>query len=170
LAQFSSLEQLESINATLENMTAQQAASENAQAVQFIGKQVTAVGNRVELNDSGTAAMSFDLAADADTVYIKVYNAAGAFVADVEAGRLSAGEQQVIWDGTDQNGQSLPEGQYQFEVLAVDGEDAPVSVTTHSTGVVTGVSYQNGEAYLQTENFLLPLSSVIRVDQVAGEA
>jgi flagellar basal-body rod modification protein FlgD len=170
LAQFSSLEQLESINATLENMTTQQASSENAQAVQFIGKQVTAVGNQVELDAGGTAAMRFDLAADADAVYIKVYNAAGAFVADVEAGGLAAGEQQVTWDGTDQNGQSLPEGQYQFEVLAVDGEDAPVSATTYSTGVVTGVSYQNGEAYLQIENFLLPISSVVRVDQVAGEA
>jgi flagellar basal-body rod modification protein FlgD len=169
LAQFSSLEQLESINTTLETMTTQQASYENAQAVQFIGKRVTAVGNKVELDASGTATLSFDLAADAEAVYIKVYNAAGAYVGDFEVGSLAAGEQQVTWDGTDQNGQSLPEGQYQFDVLAVDGEDAPVSATTYATGLVTGVSYQNGEAYLQTENFLLPISSVVRIDQVAGE-
>lgn len=168
LAQFSSLEQLESINATLETMTTYQASNDNAQAVQFIGKQVTAVGNMVELDNSGTATMSFDLAEDADAVYIKVYDEAGTFVGDFEVGSLVAGEQQVTWDGRDQNGQSLPEGLYQFDILAVDEEDAQVSATTYSTGVVTGVSYQNGEAYLQTENFLLPISSVVRVDQVAA--
>ena len=170
LAQFSSLEQLENINATLETQTTYQASNDNAQAVQFIGKQITAVGNMVALGDSGTAAMSFDLAGDADAVYIKVYDAAGAYVGDFETGSLAAGEQQVTWDGTDQNGQPLPEGQYQFDVLAVDEQDVPVSATTFSTGVVTGVSYQNGEAYLQTDSFLLPISSVVRVDQPAAGA
>jgi flagellar basal-body rod modification protein FlgD len=170
LAQFSSLEQLESINSNLENLTTQQASNENAQAVQFIGKQVTAQGNQVELDDSGTATMSFDLADDADAVYVKVYNAAGVFVDDFEVGSLGAGEQNVTWDGTDQSGQSLPEGQYQFDVLAVNAQDAPVAATTYSTGVVTGVSFQNGDAYLQTDSGLLPLSSVVHVDQVADAA
>jgi flagellar basal-body rod modification protein FlgD len=170
LAQFSSLEQLENINTTLETMTTQQASGDNARAVQFIGKRVTAVGDTVELGDSGTATMSFDLAGDADAVYIKVYNAAGAYVGDFEVGSLAAGEQQVTWDGTDQNDQPLPEGQYRFDVLAVDEEDVPVTATTFSTGVVTGVSYQNGEAYLQTDSFLLPISSVVRVDQATAGA
>ncbi|MDJ0782906.1 MAG: flagellar hook capping FlgD N-terminal domain-containing protein [Desulfosarcinaceae bacterium] len=169
LAQFSSLEQLENINATLETLTAYQAASDNAQAVQFIGKQVTAVGNEVELDDTGAATLRFDLAGDADAVYIKIYNAAGAYVGDFEVGSLAAGEQQVTWDGTDQDGQPLPEGRYQFDVLAVDEQDVPVSATTYSSGVVTGVSYQNGEAYLQTDSFLLPIGSVVRIDQAATE-
>jgi flagellar basal-body rod modification protein FlgD len=170
LAQFSSLEQLENINSTLETMTTHQASNENAMAVQFIGKQVTAVGNMVELGESGSATMSFDLAGDADAVYIKVYNAAGAYVGDFEVDALAAGEQQVTWDGTDADGQPLPEGQYQFDVLAVDEDGVPVSATTYATGVVTGVSYQNGEAYLQTDSFLLPISSVVRVDQATTGA
>lgn len=170
LAQFSSLEQLENINSTLESQLAQNASNENAQAVQFIGKQVTAVGNGIELDDSGTATLNFELEGDADGVYFKIYDDAGAYVADFEVGSLSAGEQQVTWDGTDQNGQPLPEGQYSFDVLAVDEQDASVSATTYATGVVTGVSYQNGEAYLQTDSFLLPLSSVVRVDQVSTGA
>jgi flagellar basal-body rod modification protein FlgD len=170
LAQFSSLEQLENINSTLEAMTTHQASNENAMAVQFIGKQVTAVGNMVELGESGSATMSFDLAGDADAVYIKVYNAAGAYVGDFEVDALAAGEQQVTWDGTDADGQPLPEGQYQFDVLAVDEDGVPVSATTYATGVVTGVSYQNGEAYLQTDSFLLPISSVVRVDQATTGA
>lgn len=170
LAQFSSLEQLENINSTLETMTTHQASNENAMAVQFIGKEVTAVGNEVELGESGSATMSFDLAGDADAVYIKVYNAAGAYVGDFEVDALAAGEQQVTWDGTDADGQPLPEGQYQFDVLAVDEDGVPVSATTYATGVVTGVSYQNGEAYLQTDSFLLPISSVVRVDQATAGA
>lgn len=170
LAQFSSLEQLENINSTLESQTAHQLSNENAQAVQFIGKQVTAVGSNIDLDDSGSAALNFDLQGDADAIYFKIYDVAGAYVGDFEVGALTAGEQQVTWDGTDQNGQPLPEGQYSFEVLAVDEQDAPVSATTFSTGVVTGVSYQNGAAYLQTDSFQLPLSSVVRVDAVAAGA
>jgi flagellar basal-body rod modification protein FlgD len=170
LAQFSSLEQLENINSALESQAAHYASNENAQAVQFIGKQVTAVGNSIELDDSGTATLNFDLQGDADGVYFKIYDAAGAYVADFEVGSLSAGEQQVTWDGTDQNGQPLPEGQYSFDVLAVDEQDVSVPATTYATGVVTGVSYQNGQAYLQTDSFLLPLSSVVRVDQAAAGA
>lgn len=170
LAQFSSLEQLENINSTLEAQKVHQTSSENAQAVQFIGKQVTAVGNTVNLDADGTATLNFDLAGDADATYFKIYDTTGAYMGDFEVGSLTAGEQQVTWDGTGQNGQPLPEGQYSFEVLAVDDQDVPVSATTFSTGVVTGVSYQNGEAYLQTNNFLLPLSSVVRVDQAAAGA
>lgn len=170
LAQFSSLEQLENINSTLETQSTHYASNENAQAVQFIGKQVTAVGNTLDLDESGQATVNFDLQGDAAATYIKIYDAAGAYVGDLEVGPLAAGEQQVTWDGTDQNGQPLPEGQYQFDVLAVDEQEVPVSATTFSTGVVTGVSYQNGEAYLQTDSFLLPLSSVVRVDAVAAGA
>ena len=70
LAQFSSLEQLSNVNQNLEYLQMFQASINNAQAVSFIGKEITALGDGIQVTDGVAEACEFRLSADASGVTI----------------------------------------------------------------------------------------------------
>jgi len=74
LAQFSSLEQLTNMNESLEYSQLYQSSINNAQAVGFIGKTVKATGDSINVKDGISNQIQFDLARDAETVNIHIYD------------------------------------------------------------------------------------------------
>lgn len=146
LAQFSSLEQLTSINSELKYMLASQASLQNTMVTSLIGKTVRAAGDTVVLD--GQANMQYSLSGDAANVTISVYDANGALVRTTTLGAQNAGNNAWTWDGRDANGNVLAGGEYTFKVEAVDAADNAVTAATLYTGVVTGVSFENNTTYL----------------------
>lgn len=165
LAQFSSLEQLTNVNETLESLRISQTSLNNFQAVDYIGKSVQASGNAVYLTNGVSDDIHFELGADANAVFINVYDSTGSFVKTVESGALNAGQQTLNWDGTDNEGNQVPDGAYTFEVLAVGANDERVNTTTFTTGKVTGVTFKDGNACLLVGNLEIPAGSVIQVSE-----
>jgi flagellar basal-body rod modification protein FlgD len=163
LATFSSLEQLQNINTTLGDVSTSQTVLTNSQAVDYIGKQIQAIGDHVYMNDGQADPIVFDVADDAAGVYVKIYNPYGEYVQDLELGPMSAGQHSVQWDGLDQRGQTAPDGSYQYDVAAIDADGNTVSVTSFTKGTVSGVYYKNGIAYLVTADQEVPLGSVVQV-------
>ena len=166
LAQFSSLEQLSNINNNLENMELFQTAMTNSQAVSYIGKEITAQGNAVQLESGRSAACHFELDAPAALAAVTVYDASGGFVRSFETGPLSSGRQSAVWDGTDNNGNLAAPGSYSFEVQAVDADNQSLNVTPLISSVVTGVSFKNQTASLITELQTIAIDDVIDVSEV----
>jgi flagellar basal-body rod modification protein FlgD len=165
LAQFSSLEQLNNINDNLKNMALFQTAVTNSQAVSFIGKEITASGNTLQLKEGQTAECSFELTASAALAAISIYDADGGFVKTFETGPLPAGRQTAVWDGTDRNGNPVLPGIYRFEVQAVDADNQSLVVTPLISSVVTGVSLKNQTADLITELGTIAIADVIDVSE-----
>jgi len=163
LAEFSALEQLHNVNTNLETLQVSQAGIENSQAVAYIGKQILASGDTVQMVGGEAGDVHFTLGGDAAATYINIYNAYGQYVRGVEGGGLPAGDHAVHWDGTDNNGNLMADGVYTFEVLAVDRADQMIPVGTYTTGQVRGVTFQNGAAYLLTENQEVPLGSILQI-------
>ncbi|MGD9132390.1 MAG: flagellar hook capping FlgD N-terminal domain-containing protein [Desulfobacterales bacterium] len=169
LAQFSSLEQLNNINDNLENMELFQTSVTNSQAVSYIGREITARGNSVQLESGQPAECQFELEAAAALAVISVYNANGGFVTSFETGPLSSGRQSAAWDGTDRNGNPVSEGLYRFEVQAVDADNQSLSVTPLMSAVVTGVSFKNQIASLITGLETIAIDDVIAVSEVQSQ-
>jgi len=165
LAQFSSLEQLSNINASLKSMEQFQAALTHSQAVSYIGKQITAFGNGLQLKDGQAATCRFELGANAAMTAISVYDAAGGFVNSFETGPLGAGRQSATWNGLDLGGNPMPPGVYRFEIQAVDSANQSVSVTPLMSAVATGVSFKDNTAYLITELQTVAIDDVIDVSE-----
>ncbi len=149
LSQFSSLEELNNINDTLNSVLAFQQSMQNATIANFIGKNVTASGNSAYLQD--TADINYELAGDAKSVVISVMDSSGKLVWSKDIGAQSAGDQSYVWDGTDDQGNKLPPGVYTFDVQAKDGSEAPVQSATNASGIVTGVVFEDGVTYLVLE-------------------
>jgi len=163
LAQFSSLEQLQNINENLRDLRVSQASLNNSQALSFIGRTVKAAGNSIHLSDGVSDDIRFELGGDAVAVFVNIYDSAGNLVKRLGVGPLRSGEQSIRWDGTDNEGNNVPDGVYTFEVLAVSADNEAVDVKTFTIGRITGVTFKNGTAYLLAGNKEIPVSSVIRV-------
>jgi flagellar basal-body rod modification protein FlgD len=165
LAQFSSLEQLQNVNDQLSHIGASQASLNNLQAVDYIGKTVVASGSSTQVKDGVAEKLRFDLGADASRVDIKLYDAAGNFIRSIENDAMNQGQQSITWDGTDMNGNAVPDGTYTFQVMALDANQTAVSVSTYTTGIISGVNFRDGSAYLLAGDIEIPMSSVVSVTE-----
>ncbi len=163
LATFSSLEELQNIGATLEGVSTSQTILTNSQAVDYIGKRVTALGDQINVAQGEVDPVVFNLESGAQEVYLNIYNTFGEFVQNIELGPMAAGEQQVDWDGRNQYGNPSPDGAYRYDITAVDPEGHSVNATKFTAGTVTGVTYKNGTAYLTTDFQEVALGNVVKV-------
>jgi flagellar basal-body rod modification protein FlgD len=170
LAQFSSLEQLSNIHDSLKHMEQFQASLTHSQAVSYIGKEVTAEGNGIQLKDGQPATCRFELEASAAMTAVSVYDASGGFVNSFETGPMSAGRQTATWNGMDFDGNQMPPGVYEFEIQAVDATDESVAVTPLMRALVTGVAFKDNTAYLMTDLQTVAIEDVIDVSEAPSSA
>jgi flagellar basal-body rod modification protein FlgD len=165
LAQFTSLEQLSNINGNLEQLQQYQAAVQNSQAVGLIGKTVEAAGNSVSVAQDRPAALHFELAENAAYLAANIYGPAGNFVGMVEAGGLSAGRHELSWDGRDLQGNTVPEGTYTFEVLAVGSGGETVAAVPYVSARVTGVSFGDHSPQVLADGQSISVGLIRRVSE-----
>jgi len=167
LAQFSSLEQMHNMNDNLsDNLTWNHLLSQtinNTMATSLIGKEIQATGNEAYLPEDGSTECHFRLGAYADTVSISVFDGSGAQVAKYEMNKLGEGDQVFEWDGRTINGERAQPGTYKFEISAVDSLGKDITVTPYKLGIVDGVQYVDGQAYLVVNGSQVSLGDVIAV-------
>lgn len=162
LAQFSSLEQLQNVNSNLQANFLLTQSLNNSLATNLIGKRVIALGNEAYLSGDEGEEITFDLSEDAG-VTVEIYDTEGNLVRTLKGGALSSGRNQIHWDGNDSDGNSLPAGNYSFEVKATNSDNNPVDVTTYSTGLVTGIKFEGGNAVLMLGDQEVNLSEIIEI-------
>jgi flagellar basal-body rod modification protein FlgD len=163
LAQFSSLEQLSNVNGNLVQLQNLETSTNNSQAVSLLGKEITANGNFLKLADGTPTDCEFILEREADTVVVNIYDHTNEFVKAFESENLSAGQHTLTWDGTDRNGNPTGDGNYCFEIMAVDANGNTVNATALFTGTVDTVTFENNTPFLVLGNQKIALDDVIQV-------
>jgi len=167
LAQFSSLEQLQNVNTTLEALVEYENSIQNTLAVNFIGKEVTAVGNGITVTeDQSQYKLRYSLDKDATDVNVIIKYEDGSTVAILEEGAQTSGENFCNWDGLDQYGNPVSPGNYTFTVSATNLEGETVTASTYSSGVVTGVSFEDGVTYLEVNGSPVSLSNIVSFNSI----
>ncbi|WP_339644689.1 flagellar hook assembly protein FlgD [uncultured Pelagibacterium sp.] len=167
LVQFTSVEQQLKTNEFLEAMMQSSQNSNNAQAVSYVGKTVTASGATTDLVD-GVANWVYRVDAAAENTNITIKDAAGNVVY-TENLSLEAGTDQIVWDGTTSSGTKLNSGQFTITIDARDGDGKYVPVTTEMQGVVEGVDVSGSEPYILIGDLRIPLSSISAVRSTNAE-
>lgn len=148
LAQFSSLEQLLNINGNLQANFLIIQSMNNSIAATLVGKTAKAYGNTVWVNEEGNSSINYKLDSFAK-VTIKIYDEDDNLVRTINTEWQNAGENEVIWDGKNNNGMKVPEGKYTFKVEATDANGNKVNVTPFIKGKITGVRFtENGAVFL----------------------
>lgn len=167
LAQFSSLEQLTDMNATLEmgmemDMMLTSAVN-NTLASNFIGKEVSSYGDNVALVSGQQPELNFLLQDYADQIEVNIYDPAGNLIRTIETKGMDGGEQSVVWDGKNDNGEDLTGGNYRFEVKATNSKDESIGTVTISKGLVSSIRYAEGHAVLIVNGKEVSLADVLEI-------
>lgn len=164
LAQFSSLEQLLSIGAGIEQLVESQGASRGLAALDLIGRDVIAESSQLAVGPDGAVLAQPLIALDeaSTSTTVNVFDATGRLVRSLSLGALGQGEHAVAWDGRDAAGQPVAPGVYSFQVLASAGE-AAASARTLVQGRVTGAVPGGEDPLVLLGDVVVPLSRVEEV-------
>ncbi len=165
MAQFSSLEQLFSINENLGSLTAATAATNSAQGMNLIGKEVTVQGHSVHVTGGQASDIGFSLPDLAGEVTINVEDQAGNIVRTIELGPRGAGEHSIKWDGLNNQGKPLADSLYNYTVSATDISGNIIEADTYTRGIVDKVSFDNNVGYIHIGNKKYMLGEVLEISE-----
>jgi len=143
IAQISTVNGIERLNAALAGMSESMLAAQSLQASGMIGRGVLAEGNTMELHEGG-AIGGIQLDDAADRVSVRIYSLQGALLAVQDLGRQEPGTMTFAWDGRADDGTPFQQGTYKFQVEAQRDNGAEVKATTLGYGRVQSVSLDGG--------------------------
>jgi flagellar basal-body rod modification protein FlgD len=164
LVQFTGVEQQLKTNEFLEALLLNTQTSYRADAVSYIGKEVTASGETAELKDGG-AYWAYNAETNVANATVTIKNAAGSVVY-TENGSLNAGGGAFLWDGVGTDGSTQPDGIYTIDIKGTNLAGNTVKISTSSVGVVTAVDFSGSEPMLTVGQNKVALSDVTSIRQV----
>jgi flagellar basal-body rod modification protein FlgD len=147
LAQFSSLEQLQNINSSLEKMTESNTTLAQSLAQMslpsMIAKTVKANSNAISFNGKDAVNFGYEMPREAKSVRIELKDAAGKVVRAFESPNTptNSGMNSFAWDGKGTDGRVMPSGNYTFVVTAKNASGSDINVAPIIKGKVSGVRY-----------------------------
>lgn len=162
LAQFSQLEQSSKQVTLLEKSIAQQTDALQYTLLPMVGRSVQIEGSLINLKD-GLATLTYALEREASTVRVTIQDQQGKAIRTLDLGTQSAGKQEVQWDGRNQNGLLMPNGTYQYQVLAKDAKDGAVVAAPSSTLTITGVRMVDGTPRLAAGDYVIDRKDIVEL-------
>jgi len=173
LAQFSMLEQIESMNKNLRSMVdAQQALNglqTKMQATSLVGKEVRIKGNSFQVENGKPSQLFYELAAPSKEVVIEFQNKAGGAPERFIKTNVPAGEFELLRDDKAVQAwlKKLTAGtkEYTVQIYAKDGAGQPVAADMFIQGRVTGVEYSADQPFFLMGKHRLAFSDLVRIQQ-----
>ena len=165
LTQMAGVEQQLLTNELLKSLVAAQGGGDLASASNYIGKDATAAWSATKFKD-GKADWSYEVASNADSVKLEVLDGSGNVVWSGDAPAKTTGVHEFSWDGDATTGNDGQEDQvYTLKVIAKNAAGGAIDAQVLTRGRITGVEMYEGQAYLTVGNSILPLSSVIALEE-----
>jgi|APTNR8051073442_1049403.scaffolds.fasta_scaffold02163_9 flagellar basal-body rod modification protein FlgD len=166
LAQFSQLEQLSDIKGLLEeqsevNMTLSRVMS-NSALPGMLGKYAKAYTTSVNYDGDQSVSLGFDMDMDATEAKATIYDDKGRIVRTINlsGSNLRVGEHTIQWDGKDDNGNTLDEGNYSFFVDFKNARGSEQQASTFTYGKIEAVRFKNNGTVLIVDGLEIPIGDV----------
>ena len=163
LAQVASLEQQEGTNKLMQTLISVVGTQGNFAALNIVGKEAKVV--LTDFSYDGKETLSGELYIDDanknDKFTVQVKDSAGLVVKEMEV-EVVDGKATWEWDGTDHQGDKLPEGDYNISAFqeSETGEKLDVAVTTSS--VIESINFSNGMINMENGTEI-PFGNIISV-------
>ncbi len=137
LAQYSQLEQMTNLNKGMDTLVEAYQHSDKLASLSTIGREAAYTGDSIAYSGEPVSiGYRLDSGAAEVSVTIKKDNAV---VATIKGEELAKGDHYLTWDGTNNNGEPLPAGNYTFSVQAIGSDNKVAQLTTLVRNEVTGV-------------------------------
>lgn len=166
LAQFNSVEQLISVNNGLGNLQNSQqmmsASLTNSMAASLTGKHVKALSNEIHLASGESANVQYKLNSSASEVEFIIRSESGTEVRRETVNGVASGDNTWVWDGRNESGDRMADGNYTIEVRA-SNDGSKVGSLTYIEGNVDKVRYSGNGVFLSLNNVQVAIGDVEEV-------
>ncbi len=162
MAQYSQLEQLTNMNKSMKSLLDSYQSSDKLSSLNTIGKEAAYIGSDITY-EGEPVSIGYRVKEPATEVSI-VIKRGGAVVATITNENKGAGDHYLTWDGTNGQGEKMPEGEYTFSVQAVNAEGKATPLTTLVRSEVTGVDLAGEDGgTIMTKDGSIPFNSILGV-------
>ncbi|MDF0605028.1 flagellar hook assembly protein FlgD [Neisseriaceae bacterium TC5R-5] len=146
MAQISQVSGIQQLNQSMMSLVGAQAASQSLMAAGMIGKNVMVEGKDLTLANEGSNSQGGVLLdGPAQSLTVSVKDANGNVVKNITIPQPVAGVNTFQWDGTDNDGNQLPPGQYSFSAdVAQASSGGTTKATPYNAKTVNAVAWDKG--------------------------
>ncbi|TMO42793.1 flagellar biosynthesis protein FlgD, partial [Pseudoalteromonas ruthenica] len=109
---FTMAEGISNLNSNFESLAASMTSNSALQASTLVGKQALLESDSLDLNATGDAKGSVVAESPVESLTLRITDESGQLVRSIELGSQSAGAVRFAWDGKNEAGERLPEGEY----------------------------------------------------------
>lgn len=114
-----------------------------------IGKNAFVYADKIYVSDGQVQQNpAFLLDIPARDVYVKIKTPGGVTIRTIRVSDLPAGKHQISWDGKNDSGNSVPDGEYIFEIEAYDSAGNKFNPAKLIFGRIDSVSLDNGSVFV----------------------
>ncbi len=167
LAQFSQLEEMQTVSSQLDSLYLVNVSMNNASMANLLGHEVVARSGTFH-HASGSEDIHFDASSATTSTTLTITNSEGTIVFSGDIGAQSAGEGTYTWDGKDQSGALVAEGDYTFSISGTDVSGNDVSVQTLIQGVIDEMSFATGSATPSVNGVDITMGDIVRLVDASG--
>lgn len=133
LAQFSSLEGIQNLSNSVQDIGAMYRSSQALQATALVGREVLVPGQIGYLEQGGEISGLIEGNQASGDVMMVIKDASGQVVANRDLGNIGSAETPFSWDGTDNVGEQLPAGLYSISIEGtLSGENTALATGMYS--------------------------------------
>lgn len=162
LATFSQLEELQVMSGQLDSLYLVNISMNNASMANLLGHDVVARSDTFH-HTSGSEEIYFDASGATTNTTLTITDSDGTIVFSGDIGAQVDGEGSYTWDGKDQSGQLVADGDYTFSISATDVNGSEVSVQTLIQGTIDEMSFESGSAAPSVEGVDILMGDIVRL-------
>lgn len=142
LAQISTVNGIEKLNASLQTLLAGLGDSQAMEAAALVNHGVLVPGSSLTLGEKGGIG-GFELATAADEATVTIKDSNGLVMRTLSLGAQDAGIVPFVWDGKTDSGEQAALGNYSYSIAAKSGTNTSTA-TALAYGLVQAVTRNNG--------------------------
>ncbi len=146
LALFNQVDQLSSINEQIEQLVSISQDQEIANYASLIGRVVETESQICRVENGQFLGASFSIDEPVSDAQINIYSLDGQLIKSMDLGGIPAGNYQIYWDATDNEGNQVDDGDYIISIT-LDGSTSS-QPTIKTIGRITGAYLGEDESYL----------------------
>lgn len=165
LAQFSSLEQMQNLNKSVNDFATQYRSTQALQASAMVGRSVLVPSSQANLGPGGSVAGYVNLSQSTGDLAVSVLDGAGQVVRRIDLGQQAAGQVAFQWDGKDAGGNLLPPGSYTLQAQSLTSNGTQQEQTLVNANVNSVSLGQGGSITLNLAGMgSIPLNQVQEIN------
>lgn len=132
----------------------------NSLATTMIGREIKATGNTLKWDGETPVKFGYSLEAAARQASVRIYNAKGEMVQEIEGAGILKGDNWLTFDP----GEGIqPKGEYTFKVVVTDDNAKPMTASAFTMGTITGVRFTASGTVVLIDGVEVPVANILEI-------